>query len=422
MPLKTKNLVFAGFFAAMLPLSVWSAPITGVEVTVRGDALSPAMLKRMEAGIKTVSQHLLVGKDTEEVRARQEDYKQVATELIGRVLYGYTITDISLEPGATGHLSVQVRPYGEVVEHAEIKVEYGNLTPLGQNLIKKDLEGISLQVEQLLIGAPVESMDWLAPVIQNILRERIQFSLPEFVPQVAISGEKRVEVEIFVVPQGEIIRQGTAEITSESLPTALFYDLKRDYDKKLEGIVGLPVSFVARHQEQVLEDIQKDLDKRRASKQFGIVLTPSLELASRTKLYIDAESNRYVVRGEGYLDMGKKDDNVGIKFHVGYRFDDRNEIYLETEFLPENYKWNFYPSYAYRWTKDTTIGYQYHSSDKDHRLWMKQRVAPNWYLRAQRDFRKKENQFSLAYDIHSYVTMEYIFTNDHSWLRIIGHI
>ncbi len=96
MPLKTKNLVFAGFFAAMLPLSVWSAPITGVEVTVRGDALSPAMLKRMEAGIKTVSQHLLVGKDTEEVRARQEDYKQVATELIGRVLYGYTITDISL--------------------------------------------------------------------------------------------------------------------------------------------------------------------------------------------------------------------------------------------------------------------------------------------------------------------------------------
>lgn len=422
MKLNVKAVLVTSLCAAMLPLSIWSAPIQEVDVTVYGKDLPEPLQKRMQASVTTVSNHLFVGKDTLEVESRQGEYEQVAHDIISRVLYGYTLEEIQLQVKERSHLHLVVKPFGDVIEHVEMTIDYGNLSEVGKELVNEDLKHVQLHVDQMLLGAPVEALDWMIPVTQMLLREELQGVLPEFTPQVVITGEEQAKVQIYLVPQGEIIRQTVTEIESRTLPTALFYSLKMGYDKKIKHLIGLPAAFVNRHESSIIDTVKADLANSSAVKRFGIDLEPSLYAGASTKLVIGASSDKYVVRGEGYLDMGRKDDSVGFKLHTGYLVHPRHELYVETEFLPESYEWNFYPSYSYRWTPETLLGYQYRLDDGEHRLWLRQSVGDRWHLRAQREFKAQKNEFALSYDIHSYMTLEYIFNSDDNWLRVIGHI
>ena len=354
--------------------------------------------------------------------AGEATYKKVTTDIIDRILYGYTVESLEITPGVNSHLDVRLRPYGQTIQSVAVSVEYGNLTPVAQEMVARDVAFVEPRIEQILLGAPLDSLDWASAVTSQLVRNELEGALPEFIPQVEITSGIQTKVKVYLIPQGAVIRHGSTEISSNTLPSTVFYATKRYYDDYLVGLEGVPVAFVARHESDLLNFIQQGLDNSRASQRFGITMKPTLQLGTDLLLKIQVDSSRYIVRAEGYLDMGTETDhNVGIKLWSGIK-QGKGDWYLETNFFPDDYKWAFYPSYAYHFTEDTTMAYQYNLSDKYSRMWLRQDIGARWHVRAQRDFEIKRNEFGLAYDLNNYLTLEYVVNEDDNWLRLIGYI
>lgn len=419
-----KNIAKWGVAAMCMaaPLTILAAPIREVEVNLgQMHTLPPYMSKRITAGIQTAGEKVLIGRDTEDVRQRQDAYRALLTDIVGRILYGYNVEDLQIELGATSRVSLNLTPYGEVIQDCTVQIHYGNLDARVKPLLDRDLQGIAAQVPRLLVGLPLDSLEWSKGAAIGVLRDRLETVLPEFASQVEISGEKQLQVDVYLIPKGHTIRHSVTEIESPSLPAMVFVSTKRHFDTYLERFEGIPSDFVLRHEVDIVEEIQDELEQSVATRRFNIHFTPRLEADRQLTLILQVEPTPYVIQSEARLDMGRKEDSLGFVLHTGVR-QGRQEWYWETAFYPENYSWKFYPSYAYRVMPDTTVGYQYDLREEDHRIYMAQDLGERWHLRLQRDLRAKHNEFGLRYDVHNYLSLEYIFDNKDNWLRLIGHI
>lgn len=408
-----------------LPLgSVWAEPITTVNVLIEGTnySLAPTLSKRMAAGIETVGRRVLVGRDTQEVTQLKGQFEALTSDIASRVLYGYDIDSLTITPGSTSTIHVRVHPYGKVIKNISVVYDYGNISPMGRALLEKKVEQIAPQVEQLLLGAPLDSLDWVSSVAQSILKERMELIIPSFATQVAINPGETTEVRIYLIPQGDIIRSIHTDVESDTLPRFLFYSLKQSSTDYLKDLQGLPVRFVAAEAPLIEKVINERLQKSKASTTYGVQLTPHLEVASNTLLVVKAKTNRYVVRGEGRVDMGKVDDTLSLMAHVGYNVTPRHEVFVETVFYPGSYKWKWYPSYLMHLGKHGEIAYQYDVHEKEHILWLKEDIGPRLALKVSRNLTDKENEYSLLYDLEKYVTLQFIAQKDKKFVRVIGHI
>ena len=169
------------------------------------------------------------------------------------------------------------------------------------------------------------------------------------------------------------------------------------------------------------KEIQGELNKSRGVTQFGVTMIPTLEVGSETTLQIHVDSSKYILRGEGYLDMGRGVDSVGLRLYTGVH-DGTHDWYVETEFLPNRLEWSFKPSYGYQFTKETKIGYQYGVPNHHQYGIVQQNIGNRWNARYERDMTAKANEFALSYDVHEYLRLEYVWGDHDRWLRLIGRI
>lgn len=412
-------------------MSSWACamPIEQVQVNLSSVSapLPVSLEKRMNASVKVAAMRIFEGRDTEFVESHRESFRKGTEDIINRLLYGYIVEDLQFhmtqnEKGqSVNNLSVQVRPYGDVVESVHVRFDYGNLTPKAQKLLSEELKGIENRASQILVGTPLDSTDWSYAVAQSVLRQEIESVLPEFVPQVHITGDTKTDVIIYLIPQGAVIRKGITEVESSTLPATIFYANKQYFDRYLEDFVGIPVAFVARHEPQITQDIRAELAKSTATKRFSIDLTPSLAVGETLRLLISANSSQYIVRGEAFLDMGREKDHTGIRIYTGARRG-KQDFFLETQFLPSRYVWRFWPSYAYHVTQDSKVGFQFNLKDSEQRLWLQQDIKDRWHLRIDRFLKDRRTELSIGYDIHHYITVEAIQSKHERWIRLIGRL
>ena len=330
--------------------SVYGAPVQTVHVDLHSTTgtIPRALESRMVASIQGAATYMYQGKEDFQIRESLQAYEKATMDVVDRILYGYTVKAIAMDVGNNLNIHLTLEPYGKVVQSLEATVNYGNISPYGRSLIDADLGNVKPRLEQILLGASLDSLDWITPLAQKTVRTDLEGSLPEFTPQIQIQGGAVGEVTVYLVPNGDSIGRTDVRLESNTLPSALFYGLRQHYEERLRQLEGLPVSFVQRHILQIERDLQDELNGSRWVTQFGI---------TKTILHIHVDSSKYILRGEGYLDMGKKVDSVGLKLYTGVHRG-RSEWYLETEVLPNRLQWIFKPTYMYQFSKDTRIGYQ----------------------------------------------------------------
>ena len=401
--------------------SIYGAPVQTVHVDLQSTTgtIPSALQARMVASIQGAASYIYEGKEESQIQGALLSYKKATVDVVDRILYGYTVKDLSLQGGQDMTIHGLLEPYGKVMNEVYTTVHYGNLSPYGQRLIEHDIGALDTRLEQILLGASLDSLDWITPLAQKTVRTDLEGSLPEFTPQIQIQGGAVGEVTVYLVPNGDSIGRTDVRLESNTLPSALFYGLRQHYEERLRQLEGLPVSFVRRHILQIERDLQDELNGSRWVTQFGITMTPKLEVNTETILHIHVDSSKYILRGEGYLDMGKKVDSVGLKLYTGVHRG-RSEWYLETEVLPNRLQWIFKPTYTYQFSKDTRIGYQY--SKNHHRAMVYQTLGPRWKARYERNMSSRDNEFALSYDVHEYLRLEYIWDEHSTWLRLIGRI
>ena len=133
---------------------------------------------------------------------------------------------------------------------------------------------------------------------------------------------------------------------------ALFAQVARNQlERTYAGLAGLPVAFVRRHERDIAEALQGDVQRQWVVKNYGLHVTPSLSLGEDTAIDLTSQTAFYDIRGGAYIDAGRdhsSDEDTVLMAHLGRKIGSHHEIYGAVKFMPSSLDWNFIPGYFYR--------------------------------------------------------------------------
>lgn len=425
MKIRTCLLTVCAVCASLSSAIAASVEQVTVHVASVEEAIPPLVEKRIAASIQTVGNHVFLNHDSDEIASRHEAYERTVNDIINRVLIGYTVESISIHPGSRTELDVRIRPWGDTIRNIRFAVDYGALPKMGQELVDKDLEHAGDMAESLLIGLPVDALDWANGAVKSVLENELEERVPEFYPHIVIHGGPETDVTVYMLPKLPVVRNVRVAIKGDDVPKVIFLSARNQLERTYAGLAGLPVAFVRRHERDIAEALQGDVQRQWVVKNYGLHVTPSLSLGEDTAIDLTSQTAFYDIRGGAYIDAGRdhsSDDDTTLMAHVGRKIGSHHEVYGAVKFMPSFLDWNFMPGYFYRFRSGTQAGYQFESLDDSQHLWLRQPLGGRWTLRYDRDLTHDDSEVGLHYRVDDYVGLEYIVSDHDAWLRIIGYL
>ena len=425
MKIRTCLLTVCAVCASLSSAIAASVEQVTVHVASVEEAIPPLVEKRIAASIQTVGNHVFLNHDSDEIASRHEAYERTVNDIINRVLIGYTVESISIRPGSRTDLDIRIRPWGDTIRNVRFAVDYGALPKMGQELVDKDLEHAGDMAESLLIGMPVDALDWANGAVKSVLENELEERVPEFYPHIVIHGGPETDVTVYMLPKLPVVRNVRVAIKGDDVPKVIFLSARNQLERTYAGLAGLPVAFVRRHERDIAEALQGDVQRQWVVKNYGLHVTPSLSLGEDTAIDLTSQTAFYDIRGGAYIDAGRdhsSDDDTVLMAHVGRKIGSHHEVYGAVKFVPSSLDWNFMPGYFYRFRSGTQAGYQFESLDDSQHLWLRQPLGGRWTLRYDRDLTHDDSEVGLHYRVDDYVGLEYIVSDHDAWLRIIGYL
>ncbi|HMM20911.1 MAG TPA: hypothetical protein PKA10_09215 [Selenomonadales bacterium] len=398
--------------------------VDSVTVSVRSDGVPPPtrVTKRMELSVATVGEHVLIGKKVTDIAANSAAYEAVIKEVFDRVLVGYFVQDVTIVPGPDTQISVVVKPWGEVVREVSLETDFGNLPPVAIELIKQDMGNIQEKLSRVLVGMPVDALDWAGSMSKTVIRESLSDQLPEFRVGIEFIPGPVTVAKLSLTPIGPIVRDVSVTLRSRTLPNLILLDTRPTVEAEAAVLRGLPVAFVERHNAFFAERLKAAAARHSVASRYGFELTASLIPGFETVVLIETETTKYNIGLEAYLDMGRTEYDTSLRLHIGKKVGNFDELFLETTFIPSTVSWEFVPGWGHRLGAKTEAGAKYNLSDDKALLWLRQDLGSNWMLRLERTPADDRNELGVRYKLHDYLSVEYVFTNDDNWLRLIGNL
>lgn len=414
--------------AAILPCNIVAArTVSHVTVTVRtvGVGLPALAEKRMQAGIQTVGNHVLLARDTQDLQQRQEEYNRTLNDIVKRVLIGYTVERIQLIPGTDTQLQVYLRPWGNTVRAVRVVYDYGAVSASGKSYMQADLQPVQAVAENALIGLPIDSLDWAGNAVQEILTAESARALPEFYPHITVQPGRTCVVKAVFVPKQPVIRKVEIRLHSENLPRTLFWGVRRHLAAQYLSLIGLPAAFVRRHMPELQEQIRQEVQAQDIVRNYRLQVLSSLQVGDETAIIsLQPHTEKYDVQGRVYVDMGRSDtqgDTV-VEGTLGRKWGGSSELFISGRFTPATLRWNGLLGYYYRWGPDTKLGIQYETFPRAYYIWFTQKWNDHWQVWLERNLKQKENELGIQYRPHEYMGIEYIIAEKAQWVRLIGYM
>ncbi|WP_255319532.1 hypothetical protein [Dendrosporobacter quercicolus] len=395
-----------------------------VQVTASNTAQPPPVriAKRMSASVSTIGESVLTGRKIAEVAARRDSYENLIREVFGRILVGYSVQQVVIAPGETTAISVTVTPWGEVVSDVALEVDFGPVSPAVAGIIRQDIGNIEERINEVLIGLPVDAVDWAGSVSKSMVRELLAAQLPEFRANLEVIPGTRTVVKLALIPQGMIVQDVRVVLKSQSIPNLLLLQARPKISEAANTLTGLPVAFVERHKDYFTARVQDMVTSQAVVKRYSLTAVPAINAATSTEINVAVETTKYNIALEGYLDFGRDHDSSSAKLHLGRYTSSKDEAFFEAEFVPRSVSWRFMPGWGRRLSQVTTVGIKYELNHKQEILWLNQQLGDNWQLRLEQTPSENYSEFGVRYKIHEFLSAEYVFTDKENWFRLVGNL
>ncbi len=401
-----------------------NAAVETVTVSVRaGDAPPPSrVIKRMEQSIATVGDHVLTGRKVADVDSGKASYEKLIKEIFDRVLVGYSVQEVTITPGRTAHIAVRILPWGDVVRKVVVETDLGGISPQLAGLFRSDLGDVEDRIGQVLIGMPVDSVDWASSVSKTVIREHLAAQLPEFRANIEIIAGQTTTVKLSLAPAGPLVKDVRVTLRSRTIPNFLLLEARPVVEDAANPLRGLPVAFVERHGDYFRDMLTKVAAAQPVTDRYSLKLIATLRPGVATDMDISAETTKYNVKLEGYLDMGRKENDTSARLHVGQYLGRRDELFMEVTFIPASVTWEFVPGWGHRLGSATEAGVKYNLSSKHGLFWLRQDLDERWSLRIERTPVTGIYEAGLRFKLHEFLSAEYIVTTNNRWLRLVGNL
>lgn len=396
-----------------------------IEVSVQSEgaryALSPLISKRMQASIYTIADNVLTGRPVNEILEKKDSYERLIQDVFDRILVGYSVKAVRLDAAVHTKVNVTVVPWQDIIQEVAIDIEVAGVQKEIETLVKGDVQDINRVVEQILVGLPMDAVEWTSGIMKASLNEFLMVHLPEFRVDFEIEAAEKTKVKLLFYPKGAVVREVNLSLRSSSIPNILLLNFRPGMQKQAENIVGAPVTFVERHQDYFMSVLMQKLNADKDLKNFAVETKLTMAVGEKTDLMVVADTDKYHISVEGYLDMGRREDSTSFRLHAGKYISPADELYLEIDFIPHEVKWNFLPGISHKLTPEATLGFKYDIEASNTILWARQHLSDRWQLRFEHTPSLEFNEFAMRYQLHDFVGVEYILNDDDQWLRLVGY-
>lgn len=393
-----------------------------VQVSSQEKPLPSRIAKRMSASVATIAEHVLVGRDSNTINENHHSYERLIQEVFERVLIGYAVENVQVSADAVARVDVVVRPWGDVVENVTLQLDLSSYTPEQAALIQRDLGDLEGKLQAVLLGLPVDAIDWAGGVAKLMVRDLLEDRLPEFRPTFEITPGVQTYIKLNLLPNGATVQNVHVTLKSQTIPNLLLAKARPTVEEAGNTLRGLPIDFVARHRAELTQRIAVTAAEHPLTKAYALRTAPVIYPANDTEIALQVETDRYRLWVEGYLDMGRKTDSTSVKVHTGRLLGARDELFMDTTFIPGSMVWRFTPGWEHRVGNDTMVGLKYQLNHRSTTLTLRQQLGNGWSIRAERTPETGFNEIGLRYKLHDFLSAEYVVTNDEHWLRLVGNL
>ena len=396
-----------------------TAHVTAVE------SLPPLVQKRMETTVAAIAAQLLGGRHLDEVQVSAAQDAAVIHEVFDKVLVGYSVAQVDVFPGEETRVEVRLLPWADVIRSVTVETTVEGMPPEIEVLVRRDLAAVETVFEESLLGLPVAASDWTNGVLKRSLNEYLAAHLPEFRGDFDVIPGALTRVSLTVYPRLPVVRRIDLSMRSDSIPNFTLLNHRRRMEERVNHLIGVPVGFVRRHAGDFTAAFAAELDSlpdfRALSLQTQVTLPridETVDVMSRS------DTEKYLIRLEGWADITRRHNenhNVVFRFHAGYRPTRRDEVFLETDFAPQAVVWDGKVGYVRHFTPSTRGILRYDMKGRRFILGGEQQSTDRWLLRYEYRWSDQKGEAAIRYRMHDFLSLEYVFDKDDSWLRLIGN-
>ncbi len=396
--------------------------------TTAASNLPPLVAERMNRSVAAIAGQLLEGRSLAAVQADQQGYEKLIHEVFDKVLVGYTVRQVQIEPAPVTRVRVELMPWSATIRHVAVETTVEGMPPRIEKLVRQDLCGVEQVFAEALTDLPVAAADWTNGILKQHVNAYLQERLPEFRADFDLLPEQETQVKLTVYPRLPVVRTVDLSMRSDTLPSSTLLARREFLQEQIDDIVGVPVGFVARHKEELAAQFAASLD---SSREFSLLrMHTQVEIHPAERSYIMSRSNsdRYRLRLAGWLDIGRKEDryhdsdkNMLLRLHVGRMLSRQDELFLLVDFWPEKVAWAYQLGCSHALQGGRQLILRYDLREQSFIYEARQQLAPRWLARY--EYRRGDHlgEAALRYRLHDFMSLEYVLDKEQNWLRVIGN-
>lgn len=128
----------------------------------------------------------------------------------------------------------------------------------------------------------------------------------------------------------------------------------------MKGLEGLPVSFVARHSQDISNHMKEILLEDSFIKKYEIDVETNLLAGTDSVLKVDALTDHWIIKTEAWLDTGRDGDkNYAFRGMLGHYMGKHDVLFGEVQLYPGPMEWIVYGGWQHRFGDILEVGYKY---------------------------------------------------------------
>ena len=414
---------FALFVLALLWMGGGHALASGTiaavraEVAADGEALPPTVRVRMEKSVAAISSQIIEGKAIASYEGRRAADEETIREVFDKVLVGYSVTAVAIEPGEEAHVRVTLAPWAERVEAVEVEVSVDGVSPVIGKMAKEDLRGVETVFRQSLEGLPSAAVDWTNGVLKESLNAYMAEHLPEFRADFDVDTARRTHVALTVYPKMPVVRTIDLAMRSDTIANFALLEKRSVLQAKADEMLGVPVAFVARHEKEFARGMEEVLDASGEFRTLGLKTHATIAAGEQTSVMSRSDTSRYRLRLEGWGDVGRRSadgNDVTFRAHAGAMLSAADEIFVQADVLPQDFDWGWEAAYERRVFPGVFASIRYDM--REHAWTTGVRAAPLPRVEVRWEYRRADHtgEAGLSYRLHDFLRVELVR------MRLIG--
>jgi len=395
-----------------------------VELSFDGATPHRIIRDRLEATVSSVAERLLLGRPLEQVAALLPRPEEAIASVIERVAVGYAVADAAVRPSATTVVSIRMRPVRPVVREITVIPDLRALHQRVQPLLTGLLSGPAAEIQVLMTGLPVASLQWADSLIELRVHDVVEAALPGFTATIRIHPAEAAQLDLTIVPKdSRVIRNIGVRFRSTSIPIVLLDQHGPQVASMAEPLRGLPVAFAGTVRRALERMLNEQLAAYPPAADYNIVATSRIEAAETTYVTVSAESLVYRARVEARLNIGPSAPGPEVVVHLGRLVAPPLEPFLEVRLVPTPLSLTADLGFRYEVSPVSSLGVTYAPSTQETMLWTTVQVSPDLGLRGEWAVPTQVFEGTLTYRLNEFLAWELVGTSRGDvWLRLTSNL